>query len=78
MEQTTTDKFLTRRQVEERVGLGRSAIYDKMSRGDFPRPFQIGPKCVRWSAAEVEAWCAARPRSHGDRAVSTRARQDAA
>ena len=68
METTATDRFLTRAEVEQRVGLKRSAIYALMRRGDFPAPFQLGAKSVRWSAREVEAWCAARPRSHGARA----------
>ena len=78
MDQTLTDRLLTRRQVSERVGLGRSAIYARMAGGGFPRPIDLGPKCVRWSEREIEQWIAARPRSHGGRAVSTRARQDAA
>ena len=58
IEQTLTDRLLTRRQVSERVGLGRSAIYDRMARGEFPRPIDLGPKCVRWSEREIEEWIA--------------------
>lgn len=30
--------FLTRAEVQRRVGLGRSAIYRRISEGRFPRP----------------------------------------
>ena len=66
---------MTRAEVERLVGLKRSAIYAMMRRGDFPAPFQLGAKSVRWSKREVIEWMASRPRSHGDRA---RARQEAA
>lgn len=66
MLQTTTDRFMTRAEVERRVGLGRSAIYAMMRDGRFPEPFRLGPKCVRWSAAEITTWMQTRPRSRGD------------
>jgi predicted DNA-binding transcriptional regulator AlpA len=46
-----------------------TAIYDAMSRGEFPRPFRLSPKAVRWSEAEVEEWIASLARSHGDKAA---------
>lgn len=61
------DRLLTRAEVERRVGLGRSSVYRLMRNGEFPEPFRIGRTGVRWSAAEIEAWAAALPRSHGDR-----------
>jgi prophage regulatory protein len=38
------------------VGLGKSAIYDWISRGLFPKPVHLGQRCVRWPEAEVLAW----------------------
>ena len=63
------DRLLARADVEDRVGLGRSAIYRLMREGQFPEPFRIGPGTVRWSAREIEEWVASRPRSHGHRAA---------
>jgi prophage regulatory protein len=45
-------------EVMGRVGLGRSAIYQRMSEGRFPRNRSLGPKCSVWVEAEVNAWIA--------------------
>lgn len=61
-------QLLTLREVERRVCLKRSSIYRAMRatpRG-FPLPIKIGPKTVRWIAAEIEDWLASRPRATGD------------
>ena len=60
-------QLLTLREVERRVSLKRSSIYRAMRatpRG-FPLPIKIGPKSVRWIAAEIEDWLASRPRATG-------------
>lgn len=62
---SSTDRFLTRAEVERRTGLGRSVIYRQMAEGAFPSGFKVGPSAVRWSEREIEAWCASRPRCHG-------------
>jgi prophage regulatory protein len=49
-------EILRRPQVQERTGLSRSSIYEKMSRGEFPRPISLGAKSVGWLAQEVEFW----------------------
>ena len=66
---TTTDRLLTRAEVERRTALGRSAIYAMMRSGEFPEPLRVGKAAVRWSLREIEAWIAARPRSHGYKAA---------
>lgn len=58
--------MLTRQQVEARCGIGRTTIYRLMRAGEFPEPVRIGPRAVRWIEAEIAAWLASRPRSHGD------------
>ena len=60
------DRLMTRAEVEKRVGLKHTAIYNKMRSGEFPEPYRVGRTAVRWSEREVDAWIAARPRSHGD------------
>ena len=37
-------RLLTRREVERRTGLRRSAIYNKMNDGTFPRPVKVGTR----------------------------------
>ena len=55
-------RFLRLDQVREITGMPVSSIYDKMSRGEFPRPVKLSdnPKAkkhsVRWLEDEVVAW----------------------
>jgi prophage regulatory protein len=43
-------------EVMHRVGLKRSAIYQRMSEGRFPKSRSLGPKCAVWVESEVEKW----------------------
>jgi len=43
-------------EVMHRVGLKRSAIYQRMSEGRFPKSRSLGPKCAVWVESEVEEW----------------------
>ena len=43
-------------EVMARVGLKRSAIYQRMAEGRFPKSRSLGPKCAVWVEAEVETW----------------------
>lgn len=43
-------------EVMARVGLRRSAIYQRMSEGRFPKSRSLGPKCAVWIEAEIDAW----------------------
>lgn len=56
-------RILRRRDVEDRVGLSRSAIYALMNSGEFPRPAKLtpGPRgSVGWLESSIEAWIAER------------------
>lgn len=44
------------RHLIDRVGLRRSAIYQRMSEGRFPKCRSLGPKCSVWVEAEINAW----------------------
>lgn len=48
--------ILRRRQVEARVGLGRSSIYDRIRAGTFPAPISLGAKAVGWLESEINQW----------------------
>ncbi|WP_310322969.1 AlpA family phage regulatory protein [Aminobacter aminovorans] len=39
-----------------------STIYEMEKRGEFPRRFNITPRCVVWVLEEVEAWLEQRRR----------------
>jgi len=43
-------------EVMARVGLKRSAIYQRMSEGRFPRSRSLGPKCAVWVESEIDDW----------------------
>lgn len=49
-------RILRRKQVEARIGLSRSTIYDGVNAGTFPRPINLGPQSVGWIEAEIEQW----------------------
>ncbi len=60
--------ILRRKQVEARIGLGRSAIYAKIRPNPkrptdfdptFPKPIPIGAKAVGWVESEIDSWLAA-------------------
>lgn len=42
-------------QVKSMVGLGRSSIYDKIKRGEFPKQIKLG-RSSGWVEAEVQEW----------------------
>lgn len=47
-------------QVRAKIGRGTSWIYDKMGRGEFPRPVRLGTddraKAVGWIESEIDEW----------------------
>lgn len=56
-EQAPVPRFLTRAEVERRVGLRRSAIYRRMREGKFPQPVHdIDSATIWWLESEIEAW----------------------
>ncbi|MBC2670606.1 helix-turn-helix transcriptional regulator [Novosphingobium piscinae] len=55
----TPGRLLRLPEVMARVGLRRSAIYQRMSDGRFPKARSLGPKCAVWVEAEINAWIAA-------------------
>jgi len=52
--------MLRRREVEQMIGLKRTAIYEMMTQGTFPRPVRIGARAIAWKLADIEAWIASR------------------
>lgn len=43
-------------EVMARVGLKRSAIYQRMSEGRFPKSRSLGRKCAVWVESEINDW----------------------
>ena len=63
---TTPDRFLRRRDMLATVGIPQSTVYLMMSRGEFPRSYQITRRLVGWRLSEVSARLEGRP-SHQHR-----------
>jgi prophage regulatory protein len=42
--------------VLERVGLGRTAVYDAVAAGRFPAPIKLGRRCVAWPSDAIDQW----------------------
>jgi prophage regulatory protein len=45
-------------------------IYEMERRGEFPRRFNLAPRCVVWDLTEVEAWIEQRRKDSDARLVS--------
>ena len=41
--------------VIEMTGLQKSAIYERVANGTFPRPVKIS-RASRWSVSEIQSW----------------------
>lgn len=50
------DRLLRLPEVQRLTGLGRSAVYEQMQRGAFPRSVKAGPRAATWSEIAVQAW----------------------
>jgi prophage regulatory protein len=53
-------KILRRAEVEQATGLPRATIYDRISKGSFPRPIKLSARSVGWLEAEIIEWQKAR------------------
>jgi len=50
------DAYLSLKEVTDMVKVGSSTLYRWMDKGDFPRPRQLGERCVRWTVADIKEW----------------------
>lgn len=49
-------RLIRLKEVQQRVGLGRSTIYKWMSEGRFPKSRSLGKKCTVWVDIEIDEW----------------------
>jgi prophage regulatory protein len=70
------EKFIRPRQVREAMGWSRSTLYEKISRGLFPRPIKLeaGGRAVGWPEREIAAYQKARIEARG--ALATKSVED--
>ena len=43
-------------ELKSTTGLSKSAIYDRMKEGTFPKSVSLGGQSVAWVASEVQDW----------------------
>lgn len=51
-------RLIRLKEVQHRVGLGRSTIYRWMAEGKFPKPVQLGGYAVAWAQEDIDLWIA--------------------
>lgn len=52
-----TQIYISKRGVRHRYGgIGDTTIYDWLKTTDFPKPYKVGPKLIRWKISELEEW----------------------
>ena len=54
--ETEIEKFIRLPEVMSLVGLKRSAIYQKMQKNEFPKPYKITKRAVAWLLSDIQHW----------------------
>lgn len=49
-------RTIRRQELRQIVPLAETTTYEMERRGEFPRRFNLTPRCVVWDLAEVQAW----------------------
>lgn len=52
----TSGRLIRLPEVMDRVGMKRSAIYQRMKEGRFPRARSLGARCAVWVESEIDDW----------------------
>lgn len=68
-------RTIRRPELRQIVPLAETTIYEMERRGEFPRRFNLTPRCVVWDLAEVEAWVEERKRAPRGRITRPDVRQ---
>ena len=53
-------RTIRRPELHQIVPLAETTIYEMEQRGEFPRRFNLTPRCVVWDLDEIDAWIEAR------------------
>ncbi|MBG9996815.1 AlpA family transcriptional regulator [Pseudoalteromonas sp. NZS127_1] len=49
-------RLIKLKEVIEKTSLGRSTVYEFMTKGTFPKQVSLGAKSVAWLESEVDDW----------------------
>lgn len=58
-------RLIKLKEVIEKTSLGRSTIYEFMTKGTFPKQISLGAKSVAWLESEVDDWIEDKVRGRG-------------
>lgn len=60
-------RFMRLPAVKQAVGLGRTAIYEKIKAGEFPAPYSLSNngRAVAWASDEIDRWIESRIQAAG-------------
>ncbi|PCC14257.1 AlpA family transcriptional regulator [Pseudoalteromonas sp. JB197] len=58
-------RLIKLKEVIQKTSLGRSTIYEFMTKGTFPKQVSLGAKSVAWVEAEVDEWIEEKVRGRG-------------
>ena len=58
-------RLIKLKEVIEKTSLGRSTIYEFMTKGTFPKQVSLGAKSVAWVESEVDDWIMDRVEERG-------------
>ena len=50
------DKFLRLNQVLQLIPIGKSTLWEKVKKGEFPKQIKLGPKISVWRASDVQEY----------------------
>lgn len=49
-------RYIRMKETCRKIGLSKSAIYDRINAGAFPAPVRLGGRAVAFVESEVDAW----------------------
>lgn len=52
--------LITMKEIGQLLGLSRSSVYVLIKSPDFPKPYSLTARCLRWEKLEVDAWLLSR------------------
>jgi prophage regulatory protein len=68
---SVANRFISIKNVVEKICLSKTELYDRLRAGTFPKPIALGPKKVVFLESDVDAWMQARI-EEGDSTVAFR------
>ena len=60
MSSQLSQRFIRLKEVKQQISLSRTAIYEKIKAGEFPKPYPLGARAVGFLASEIDAWIESR------------------